>query len=267
MNITNIKNKQNLKHIQLILIGLVSLVSFVPTFFSAIVTAQSNIPLSSTTSASSTSTNNLGSPLPVTGTGTAGNTISVVFPDGTTAKTTIKADGTYVIYPLVSQIAGNIIVTELTPAGLIAVAAKTIPYAGGVVTPVAKTPKLSITDPYICPGIISGTVDNALSTVTIEISKSGVVLLSIPAQVKSDGSWTINIANKLPDGSYTNKYTATYNGMIASGSYDFMHKNICSTTPSASTIRTGGLNAFAAINTLILSIFSICFILINKFIK
>ncbi len=272
MSNTNINTlKQNIQNSSIFLISFLLLIlGLFATLTSTSSKAQSNTSTSSTISASSQSAT-ASSPLAISGTGTAGNTISVKFPDGTTASTTIKSDGSYVIIPLKVQDAGNVIVTEYSPLGAVVASPKTVPYAGGATTPTATAiaPKLSIKDPYLCPGKIAGSVDNAKATVTIEISKSGVVVLTLPAIVNSDGTWAIDIANKLPDGAYTNKFTATYNSMIATGTYDFMHKNACPTaaTTSASTIRTGGANLMVSIASLSAIVIGLYVVMIKKFNK
>jgi hypothetical protein len=228
--------------------------------------AQSSTTTTNPSSASSTPTNT-GSPVAVTGTGTAGNTISIVLPDGSTATTTVKSDGTWSIIPLKPQVAGTVTVTELSPTGVVVTPAKTITYAGGVTTPASTTPKISIKDPYVCPGKITGYVDNSKATVTVVLSKDGVVVLTIPAVVNSDGSWSVDLYNKLPDGVYSNKFTATYNGMIATGTYDINHKNNCTSNSTNSTIRTGGMNLFASIAALSGIVLGLYLVLIKKFSK
>jgi hypothetical protein len=266
MTNTNTNNKHTIKLMQSVMICLVLLVSSTPVFFSATVAAQSTSTGASSTSVVTPGTTNSSTPLPVTGTGIAGNTISITFPDGTIATTVVKSDGTYVIIPLTEQKAGTITVTELNSAGVIVSGPKTVSYTGGV-SASSVTPKVNIKDPYVCPGRISGMVDNAKATVIIEISQNGTVVLSIPAIVNAEGYFYVDITNKLPDGKYTNKFTATYNGMISTGSYDFMHKNVCNTEATNSTIRTGGLNVVAGIVSLFFAVFGVYFILINKFSK
>jgi hypothetical protein len=266
----NTKTNNTTSLINFNLTVLVSFLLITLSLFAVIIStsakAQSSTTTSNPSSASSTPTNT-GSPVAVTGTGTAGNTISIVLPDGSTATTTVKSDGTWSIIPLTSQSAGTVTVTELSPTGVIVTPAKTITYVGGITTPVATstTPKISIKDPYVCPGKITGYVDNNKATVTVVLSKDGVVVLTIPAIVNSDGNWSMDIANKLPDGVYSNKFTATYNGMIATGTYDINHKNNCASNSTNSTIRTGGMNLIASIVAFSGIVLGLYFVLIKKF--
>lgn len=234
-------------------------------FISPFANAQST-PASTTSSTSSASTSSTPtpSPIPVTGIGTPGNTITVVFPDGTVVKTTVKNDGTWSIIPLKPQAPGKVTITETTPQGVQVGPTIIINYPNGDIATGAVAPTLTIKDPYVCPGKITGIVDNVKSIVNIEISKAGTTVLSIPVTLQPDGTWMVSVKDKLADGKYTAKYTATYGGNISSGLYDFNHKNNCEIVSSNSTVRTGGINLIASVLALSCMIIGLYFVLIKQ---
>ncbi|WP_461949654.1 BapA/Bap/LapF family large adhesin [Acinetobacter baumannii] len=138
---------------------------------------------------------------PVTGTAEAGSTVTVTYPDGTTATVVAGTDGTWSVPNPGNLVDGDTVTATATdPAG------NTSGPATAVVDAVAPTVALDDVLTNDSTPALTGTVNDPTATVVVNVD--GV---DYPAVNNGDGTWTLadNTLPTLADGPHTITVTAT----------------------------------------------------------
>ncbi|PNN45390.1 type I secretion C-terminal target domain-containing protein [Acinetobacter baumannii] len=138
---------------------------------------------------------------PVTGTAEAGSTVTVTYPDGTTATVVAGTDGTWSVPNPGNLVDGDTVTATATdPAG------NTSGPATAVVDAVAPTVALDDVLTNDSTPALTGTVNDPTATVVVTVDGT-----DYPAVNNGDGTWTLadNTLPALTDGPHTITVTAT----------------------------------------------------------
>ncbi|SCD17043.1 biofilm-associated protein [Acinetobacter baumannii] len=138
---------------------------------------------------------------PVTGTAEAGSTVTVTYPDGTTATVVAGTDGTWSVPNPGNLVDGDTVTATATdPAG------NTSGPATAVVDAVAPTVALDDVLTNDSTPALTGTVNDPTATVVVNVDGT-----DYPAVNNGDGTWTLadNTLPTLADGPHTITVTAT----------------------------------------------------------